>query len=383
MHQILKTAAIAAIALTLPASAFAHDEAGAAPAAPAATPPAAAATSEPEWFADFDKAVEAAKAQKKDLLVDFTGSDWCGWCIRLHDEVFSKDEFKAAAPKDFILVALDFPNGEAAKAKVPNPQRNQELAQKYEIRGFPSILVLDADGTVVAQTGYMPGGPKPYVENLSKIRAAGRAAIAALPGLEAELAAAAPADKGAVIEKALKLLEPMSGGPTARVAKIVRASAEADPENKSGLRLRAVKALFATGDASEAEFDVAALLDPKNEHGLLEQCLAAKLGGVMQSGEGFEAYVAEAVSLAKTGNLKDENVYVGALANAVGMAMQFGMEEQGREIAKVLKEKGPKGNAQLDKFLEEVLSAKKADGADHGGHDHGDGADHDHGGEKK
>ncbi len=377
MHQILRTAAIAAIALTLPASAFALDEAGAAPAAP----PAAAAA-EPEWFADFDKAVEAAKAQKKDLLVDFTGSDWCGWCVKLHDEVFSKAEFKAAAPKDFVLVALDFPNGEEAKAKVPNPQRNQELAQKYEIRGFPSILVIDAEGTVIAQTGYMPGGPKPYVENLAKIRTAGRAAIAALPGLEAELAAAAPAAKGAVVEKALKLLEPMSGGPTARVATIVRASAEVDPENKSGLRLRAIKALFAAGDAAETEFADAAKLDAKNENGLLEQCLAAKLGPVMQSGDGFEAYVADAVALAKTGNLKDENVYLGALANAVGMAMQFGMEEQGREIAKVLKEKGPKGNERLDKFLEEVLSAKKADGAgdakdgaDHGGH-----GDHDHGG---
>ena len=59
------------------------------------------------WIADFDEAVKLAKAEKKDLFVDFTGSDWCGWCKKLDAEVFSKEEFLTAAKKSFVLVALD------------------------------------------------------------------------------------------------------------------------------------------------------------------------------------------------------------------------------------------------------------------------------------
>lgn len=380
MHPILRTAAIAAIALTLPASAFALDDAGAAPAAP----PAAAAA-EPEWFADFDKAVEAAKAQKKDLLVDFTGSDWCGWCIKLHEEVFAKGEFKAGAPKDFILVALDFPNGAAAKAKVPNAQRNQELAQKYKIAGFPTILVMTADGDVLGRTGYAEGGPVKYVESLSKIRSEGREALVVVAKLEKELAAATGDARVPLIEKAAEALAKSGEGPAARLATAVREGMKLDPENKSGLKLKCLKAIFAAGTAEAADREAAAALDPKNEAGLLEQSLLARMQEVMQSGDGFDAFVADALALAKTGNLKNEEVYLAVLANAAGMGMQFGMEGQAREIAGILKEKGPKGNARLDAFLEQILSAKPGakpaggdgegdddddDDDDHEGHEH-------------
>jgi len=107
-----------------------------------------------KWYDDFDVAVEAAKREKKDLLVDFTGSDWCGWCIRLHKEVFDHAAFDAGVKDHFILVALDFPRGEAAKKKVPNPARNNELQQKYGVRGFPTILLMGADGEVYGKTGY-------------------------------------------------------------------------------------------------------------------------------------------------------------------------------------------------------------------------------------
>jgi thioredoxin-related protein len=92
-----------------------------------ALPSLAVAGDKDVWIADYDKAVEAAKAQKKDLFVDFTGSDWCGWCKRLDAEVFSKPEFLDPIQKEYILVSLDFPNAEAIKKKVPNPARNAEL----------------------------------------------------------------------------------------------------------------------------------------------------------------------------------------------------------------------------------------------------------------
>ena len=89
------------------------------------------------WLTDFDKAVETAKQEKKDLLVDFTGSDWCGWCIKLKEEVFDHDEFTKAVTPHFVLVALDYPRGEEAKAKVPNPERNKELSRSTGSRAFP------------------------------------------------------------------------------------------------------------------------------------------------------------------------------------------------------------------------------------------------------
>ena len=65
------------------------------------------------WVADFDVAVKQAREQGKHLLVDFTGSDWCGWCIKLHDEVFAKEAFLKAAQEKYVLVALDFPRDQA------------------------------------------------------------------------------------------------------------------------------------------------------------------------------------------------------------------------------------------------------------------------------
>ena len=60
-------------------------------------------------FDTIEKAVEAARTDKKDILVDFTGSDWCGWCIKLHDEVFSQEAWKKAAAGKYVFVELDFP----------------------------------------------------------------------------------------------------------------------------------------------------------------------------------------------------------------------------------------------------------------------------------
>ncbi|MCG3135795.1 MAG: hypothetical protein HMLKMBBP_03551 [Planctomycetes bacterium] len=318
---------------------------------------------EVEWFADYDKAVEAAKAQKKDLLVDFTGSDWCGWCIRLHKEVFEQAEFKAEAPKDYVLCALDFPNGEAAKAKVPNPARNQELSQKHGIQGFPTILLLTADGDVIAQTGYQPGGAKPYVEHLAKIRTAGKEAIAAASKLEAEYAAAKPEEQGAVVGRALDILEKLGSpaGPGKRIAAVAAHAMTADPKNEKGLQLRAVKALLGAGLADEKVVEAGRALDPKNDQGLLELVLAHDMQAAMmdESGEKMAPFIQSAVAFAKIGNFKDPEVYVGALANAAGMAKQvLGDDASARTLAQALRDKGPKDNPRLDAFLKQLLDTE-------------------------
>ena len=93
------------------------------------------------WQTDFKAAQAKAKEEKKYLLVDFTGSDWCGWCIKLHNEVFDKEPFKAEAPKQFVLVELDFPHEKELSDDLK--KQNKELAEKYKVEGFPTVL---ADG---------------------------------------------------------------------------------------------------------------------------------------------------------------------------------------------------------------------------------------------
>lgn len=93
------------------------------------------------WTTDLDKALADAKASKKSVLVEFTGSDWCPPCIAMRKNVFSKKEFVQAASKNFILVELDFPKADKALA-----DKNQPLAEKYKIEGFPTVVLLNSEG---------------------------------------------------------------------------------------------------------------------------------------------------------------------------------------------------------------------------------------------
>ncbi len=130
-----------------------------------ATLPAWAA---PVWLTDLDEAKKVAIKENKPILVDFTGSDWCGFCIKLHAEVFDKPEFEAFA-KNYVLVELDYPN---KKPQTPEVKaKNREIQQKFAVNGFPTILLIDAKtGEAYGrESGYGPGtGPKAYLEKLSK-----------------------------------------------------------------------------------------------------------------------------------------------------------------------------------------------------------------------
>ena len=99
------------------------------------------ATTPAGWTTDLEKAFVKAKAEKKSVLVEFTGSDWCPPCIAMRKNVFSKSEFVEAASKKFILVELDFPNGDAAVK-----EKNQPFAEKYKIEGFPTVILFSPEG---------------------------------------------------------------------------------------------------------------------------------------------------------------------------------------------------------------------------------------------
>ncbi|MCA8955601.1 MAG: thioredoxin family protein, partial [Planctomycetes bacterium] len=91
-----------------------------------------------------------------------------GWCIKLKDEVFTKDEFRAEAPKHFVLVELDFPRKTELAKKLK--EQNDKLQVEYQIEGFPTIYLTDADGRPYAKTGYQQGGAEKYLEHLAELR---------------------------------------------------------------------------------------------------------------------------------------------------------------------------------------------------------------------
>jgi thioredoxin-related protein len=122
----------------------------------------------PEWLTDYKKAQQEAKTSNRLLLVDFTGSDWCGWCIKLNKEVFSKAEFKDYANKNLVLVEVDFPRAKAQAASLK--KQNQELAQQYQVQGFPTVVVLNGDGQKIGELGYMEGGAASFIAELEKLR---------------------------------------------------------------------------------------------------------------------------------------------------------------------------------------------------------------------
>ena len=120
------------------------------------------------WLTSYEKAQREAEAQNKLLLMDFTGSDWCGWCIMLDKEVFSKPEFKEYASKNLVLLEVDFPKSKQMPAEVV--AQNRHLAMQYQIQAFPTIVVLDGRGNVVGSLGYMRGGPSAFIAELEKLR---------------------------------------------------------------------------------------------------------------------------------------------------------------------------------------------------------------------
>ena len=123
---------------------------------------------EAHWLADFPQAQAKALAENKMVLLDFTGSDWCGWCIKLKQEVFSQPQFIEYAKKNLVLVEVDFP-----RRKFQNDAQktaNARLAQQYNIEGYPTVIVLNSAGQKIGMSGYEEGGPKAYIALLEAMK---------------------------------------------------------------------------------------------------------------------------------------------------------------------------------------------------------------------
>lgn len=122
---------------------------------------------EGEWMTDLAKAQAKAKQEKKLVLVDFTGSDWCPPCKALHKNVFSSKEFNEYAKKNVVLVEVDFPRRKEQPAELK--KANRALAEKYNIESFPTVLVFDSNGKQLdRKEGYGGGSAKEFVASLEK-----------------------------------------------------------------------------------------------------------------------------------------------------------------------------------------------------------------------
>jgi protein disulfide-isomerase len=120
---------------------------------------------ESTWLTDLPRAQAQAKSENKIVLMDFTGSDWCPWCIKFDKEVLDMPEFQEYAAKNVVLVKLDFPHklvqGDDLK------KANAALKTQYDVHGFPTLLVLDKDGKEIGrQVGYSKGGPQAFITKL-------------------------------------------------------------------------------------------------------------------------------------------------------------------------------------------------------------------------
>jgi len=136
------------------------------PADESATQPVSAGlASESSWGTELSAALNQARSENKSVLLDFTGSDWCGWCIKFDKDVLFTDKFAGYAKSKLVLVKLDFPRHKAQDAALK--QANEQLSQRFGVNSFPTFVLLDSAGRELGrQTGYLRGGPDAFIAKL-------------------------------------------------------------------------------------------------------------------------------------------------------------------------------------------------------------------------
>ncbi|MGB0992918.1 MAG: thioredoxin family protein [Akkermansiaceae bacterium] len=257
------------------------------------------------WMTDFEAAKKKAAAENKALLVDFTGSDWCGWCIKLVDEVFKHDEFKKGIADKFVLVELDFPR-DKSKLSEATQKQNAELQKKYGVRGFPTILLLDGKGLPFAKTGYQAGGPASYLKHLDGL----------LENKTKRDEALASANKLNGVAKAKALVAALDAIPEdyhSQYSDLIAQVAKLDPKDETGFVAKqktkaarkeletSVRTAMRGGNADEAIAKIDAFItEHKLEGEAKQELLAMKINPMLMSKnvEGAEKAIDEAIAAA-------------------------------------------------------------------------------------
>ncbi len=173
-----------------------------------------------EWMTDLNAAKARAAAEGKAVLVDFTGSDWCGWCIRLRKDVFDKPAFDAYAKDKFVLMEVDVPHSPSADQEMV--KRNEALCEQFGVSGFPTIMVLTPEGQVAG--GFVGGRT-----SLEEVAAPLDAALANIPALKAAEALEGDEKVKALYAVYENMPEDLSGSLRSRIA-------ELDVNNVTGIQ---------------------------------------------------------------------------------------------------------------------------------------------------
>ncbi|GEC71023.1 protein disulfide-isomerase [Flavobacterium flevense] len=122
-----------------------------------------------KWHNDVKEAIAIGTKENKPLLLFFTGSDWCGWCIRLQKEVLKTPEFTKWAKDNVILVELDYPRSVPQTPEIK--QQNYEIQNVLGVQGYPTVYFVKGEKKdekfnlqALGKTGYVPGGPVAWLE---------------------------------------------------------------------------------------------------------------------------------------------------------------------------------------------------------------------------
>ncbi|MEA2109994.1 MAG: thioredoxin family protein [Pseudomonadota bacterium] len=213
------------------------------------------------WINNVETAKKNAATEKKDMLLFFSGSDWCHWCQKLDKEVFTQDKFAQEAGKDFILVSLDFPRKKELEKSIK--EQNQQMQKAYGIRGFPTVILTDADGKPYARTGYQQGGVDAYLAQLHNFHNNNAKKDALLTKADQ----ATGLERAKLLDQALAMM--MTNHLLGDRNKLIDEIIKLDPDNKAGLRAKyelqhkvapIEKALQKTGNFDQALTDLDKLL---------------------------------------------------------------------------------------------------------------------------
>jgi protein disulfide-isomerase len=128
---------------------------------------AAESAKEVAWTTDFPKAQALAKQTKRPIFMLFTGSDWCKWCVKLEREVFEDPDFIEKTAGKYVFVMVDRPRRK--KLDPALEAANAKLCDKYQIDGYPTVLILNPAGDVIGEVGYEKGGGKGFLKELNSV----------------------------------------------------------------------------------------------------------------------------------------------------------------------------------------------------------------------
>lgn len=227
------------------------------------------------WHRDLEEAKRIAKKEGKHLLLDFTGSEWCGFCSKLHAEVFDQPDYASGAEGDFVHVVLDFRSDLRARRDLPFAEQNDRLRASLNVEAFPTVLLMTSDGVPYESFPYRAGGAGPYVDRLLFAREKALFLEKNVPKIAGAVAGAQSQKQAqAAADEAILLLTQAGAHPLARslvpiVSAVMKAEA-VSPKREAA----AVAALSAAEVVTKEIIDRAFRLDPRNGSGLPETALA-------------------------------------------------------------------------------------------------------------